>query len=531
MSKKHFLILFLILILGAFFRLWQLNSIPPGLYPDEAINGNEALSTPLKVFYPENNGREGLYINLISLSFKTFGVSIWSLRIVSAITGILTILGLYLLTVELFQIADFNFQNSRAIALLSSFFLATSFWHINFSRIGFRGILVPFILVFAFYFLLKGFRNQKKLFLIVGGVFFGLGFYTYPAFRLAVLLLLIVLIPWWLIYKKQGLQKIFILYTLYFILTTFLVALPIGIYFLENPSFFFSRMSGISVFNQNSNPPFSQFQALGKSFLAHLAMFNFKGDGNWRHNFSGSPQLLWPVGILFLIGLFYSFYNLRKSIKTNNKKQILLYGFLISWCLILLLPGILTYEGIPHALRTIGVIPASYIIAGLGGWYVYQLFELNVKNKKLLILASLVFILTVSVVQFDKYFVKWGKNPEVEGAFSKDYVEIGNYLNSLSSETKKYVIVNQPGVPVPYPDGIPMPAQTIMFIQATKGKKGKTSYILPEDFNQIKIKSKETVIVPMRYDENLLNEISKKFPGGEILKKNGFYVYKINPGK
>jgi hypothetical protein len=57
MSKKllNFLYLSIILILAIFFRFWKLNEIPPGLYPDVAINGNEAFfslkNKDFKVFY------------------------------------------------------------------------------------------------------------------------------------------------------------------------------------------------------------------------------------------------------------------------------------------------------------------------------------------------------------------------------------------------------------------------------------------------------------------------------------------------
>lgn len=148
---RNFIPLLAILILAIFLRLWQIDSVPPGLYPDIAINGNDALDTlatgQFKVFYPENNGREGLFIWLIALSFKIFGPAVWSLRLVSAVFGIFTVWGLYLLTRRLFN---------KNIALLSSFFLAVSFWHINFSRLGFRAILVPFFLVWSFYFLFRG---------------------------------------------------------------------------------------------------------------------------------------------------------------------------------------------------------------------------------------------------------------------------------------------------------------------------------------------------------------------------------------
>src|SRR3989338_7450549 len=177
----------LILFLGVFFRFYGLSEIPPGLYPDEAMNGNNALEAittgDFKWFYPENNGREGLFINIQAISIWIFGNEPWALRAVSALFGALTILGVYLLTKELFRerssksetlnpkqirnsddpnskpfrifkirnwslfrISDLEFRISYGeyIALLSSFFLAVSFWHINFSRIGFRAIMVPF---------------------------------------------------------------------------------------------------------------------------------------------------------------------------------------------------------------------------------------------------------------------------------------------------------------------------------------------------------------------------------------------------
>ncbi|MDI6591727.1 MAG: glycosyltransferase family 39 protein [Patescibacteria group bacterium] len=539
--NRTILILFLILAVAGFFRLWHLDSIPPGLYPDEAINGNEAISNPGKIFYPENNGREGLFINLIFLSFSIFGVSIWSIKIVSAIIGILTVLGLYLLTKELFK--KINNQplkiNSKVVALLSSFFLAISFWHTNFSRIGFRGILVPFILVFAFYFLFRAFRKKNLSDFIISGIFWGLGFYTYIPFRIALLILIIFLILKLIDYfKKNPVQKNWrwLLNKMYlqngwwkidlFLLIIILIAIPLGIYFLQNPEYFISRIAKVSIFAQDSNPPFSQFAAFGKSLILHLAMFNFYGDPNWRHNFAGSPQLFWPVGILFLIGFFFVFSKLTKCFVHWSTEVFAIFGFLIVWFFFMLLPGILTYEGIPHSLRTIGVIPVVYIFAGLGGWWVYQYLNKIIVAKKLLIVLCALFFVVITYGQFCKYFLNWANLPEVEDAFSKDYVDMGNYLNSLSPETQKYVIVNQSGVPVPYPDGIPMPAQTIMFIERTKFGKPRATYLLPENLTQIEPK-KETVILTMKCDKELFKELSQRFPQGKFKKENRILIYEI----
>src|SRR3989344_606626 len=189
-----------ILIIASFLRLYNLmpadNSgafSPPGLYPDEAMNGNNAVEAiengDWKVFYPENFGREGLFINIQSLSIIFLGNTPWALRLPSALFGILTVLGLYFLMKELW--------NAR-VGLLASFLLATSFWDIIFSRIGFRAIMAPLLAVWGFYFLFAAIRKRtarsSALFAAAGGAIFGLGFYTYISYRVLPLLLVLIVL-------------------------------------------------------------------------------------------------------------------------------------------------------------------------------------------------------------------------------------------------------------------------------------------------------------------------------------------------
>jgi len=65
-----------------------------------------------------------------------------------------------------------------------------------------------------------------------------------------------------------------------------------------------------------------------------------------------------------------------------------------------------------------------------------------------------------------------------------------------------------------------------MFIENSKYGSLQSKYILPESLNQIKI-LKEAVIVPMRYDEGLFNELSQRFPQGEIKKINEIFIYEV----
>jgi len=232
-TMKHWVIIFLILAVAVFFRLYKIDSAPPGLYPDEAMNGNNAIQTletgGFKVFYPENNGREGLFINLQALSLKIFGYHIWSLRVVSAIAGILTVLGLYLLVSRLF-----NWQ----IAALSSYLLAIGFWHINFSRMGFRAIMAPLVLVWGMYFLWRGLSSGRLWNFGLSAALWGLGFYTYIAFRAMPLVLILTLGAYWYAAKKDfGHEKYeFVRNQLIrglalFLVVIILIGLPIGYYF------------------------------------------------------------------------------------------------------------------------------------------------------------------------------------------------------------------------------------------------------------------------------------------------------------
>ena len=500
MNKKVIILLIFIIILAAFFRLYQITQIPPGLYPDEAMNGDNALealtTNHFKVFYPENNGREGLFMNIQAIFLKYLmplengSTAAWMLRLPSALFGIFTVLGLFFLTRELLATDP---QSSMAkykdyIALLATFLLATSFWHILFSRIGFRAIMAPFFVVWATYFFIKALNKKpgylpekigkvsdffKKYYYlcpaVIAGIFFGLGFYSYIAFRIMPLLFLIFIIYF---RKNKNFWKI----TSVFIIVTFIVALPIGIYFLKNPADFFGRTGEISVFS--SPHPLSD---LASNIAKTALMFNYHGDYNWRQNFAGAPELFWPVGILFLIGLILAIIKIKKFE----------FSFLLTWLALAALPVVISDEGIPHALRAILMIPPVFILSAFGGWWLYDKIInspfFSKKNNKLIFNIFTIFFLSLLILQaYAFYFIAWAQNPNVSSAFNQDYVDIANQINALPLQTPKYVIVEASGVLV---RGIPMPAQTVMFLTNTflpqEQQAKNIHYLLPNQINEI----------------------------------------------
>src|SRR3954471_18712187 len=193
-KRQTLLLVFCILAVAAALRFAALNSIPNGVWLDEALKGVEGIESVrtghFQIFYPANNGREGLWVAVIGFSESVFGVNQFGLRFASALVGTLTVLFIFLLTRRLY---------SDRVALLAAWFTATGFWHVLFSRLAFRGILVPLLLTSSLYFLLRAEEKLESANLrgawipvIVGGIFFGLGFHSYIAFRVTPLLIVIL---------------------------------------------------------------------------------------------------------------------------------------------------------------------------------------------------------------------------------------------------------------------------------------------------------------------------------------------------
>lgn len=487
-----------ILVIATFLRFYHLTTTPPGLYPDEAMDGanaqNVAQTGQFKVYYPEDNGREGLYVNILAFAFKYHLLpdnAPWSVRFPAAVAGVLTVWGVYLLVAELFKERDEGY----AIALLASFLLAVSFWHINFSRIGFRAILAPLCLTWALYFLIKAFRaNRGFWYAIAAGIVFSAGFYTYIAYRIAPLLLLLFLIPPF--FKKDWL---FWQRAIVFLLVAFIVGAPIGWFFLKNPADFFGRTSEISVANA-ANPVHDLLVNIGKTAL----MFNVHGDYNWRQNVSGAPELWWPVGLLFLLGIvltviwFIGWLRLKPALKKDEnvlEHSSSMFGLILisTWFILGLLPEILSDEGIPHALRSLLVVVPTMVFAAIAGVWLYKFLHKYFvrKNWPVAIVNALavIFLVAVATYGYYDYFITWARNPNVPGAFSANYVAIGNEINALPATTQKYVIVNAGGV-VDY--GIPVPAVTVMYVTdsfvpnaAAQKDYNNIHYLLPNETSSI----------------------------------------------
>ncbi len=455
-----------IVVLAGFLRIFHLTQTPPGLYPDEAMNGNNALEAlrtgDFKVYYPENQGREGLMIALQALSLATFGVrEPWVLRFPSAVVGVLTVCGMFFLGRELV---------SSKVGLLAAFLMATSTWHIYFSRMGFRAILAPLLMVWALYLFLASLRRAGSGdswlgIAVAGGAVFGLGFYSYIAFRVMPLVFLAFL-PW------RRTEAAFWRVTGAFVLSTFVVALPIGVFYVSNPDAFVGRSSEVSVF-AGERPITTFVSNIGKT----LGMLFVNGDENWRHNFAGEAELFWPVAAMLVIGTAMAAVALLY--RTANSRA---HALIVAWIGLAVLPVALSSEGIPHALRSLLMLPPVLLLAAVGGVAMADRLGQYLRPSWVVPACAALVCVALTGEAYYTYFVRYAPRPDVAVAFNADYVTIGRAMEQLPGNVAKVVVVDAAGLAV---RGQRVATQTVMFITDTFdpdiARQKNVFYVDPDD--------------------------------------------------
>lgn len=496
-------VLFAILVLALFVRVYHLDSLPAGLYPDEATNGTDALlaneTGDYRLLYTNNYGREGLFINLQALAIKYFGNTVPVLKFWSVVFGTLAVLGIYLLARELFA--------RRIYALIAAFLIATSYWAINFSRIGFRAIMVTFLLTFSFYFFFRGFRTYRLRDFFVAGLFLGVGLHTYVAFRLAPLIL-IALIPALLLTYERFLARYW-KHILIFTLGAFITAAPMFYDFFIHPDHFSSRTGAVSIFSPDINKG-DFWGTFGKTFGLSMVKYNFWGDQNWRHNYPPYPILDPVTGAFFLAGFLYLIWEtvtligLRLRDKLRDERLVRNW-FLLAAFFVMLMPEFLTEEGLPHALRAIGTQMPVYLIALIPITWIVNRARHSLSGARFALYSLLALSLCLSAAfNLTKYFVFFNLNPNQHGAFNQNFRNMAVYAMSLPADTMKYIVPNGGGRMME--DGLPVSAQPIKFL--TTGKIENLVYLNPETV----IRTRNSVIILMNRDERIIERLKEKQP-------------------
>jgi 4-amino-4-deoxy-L-arabinose transferase-like glycosyltransferase len=406
-----------ILLVAVFLRFYRLEQLPPGLHYDEAFNATQAQKVLAGVERPlvfsEDLTEEPTAIYAAAVFFALFGASPFSLRLVSAVVGVLTIAALYALARQLLP--------SRQAALLSTFILAILYWHINFSRLGMEPIFLPLMLTAAIAFWARSLRTNapfdkgsEGLTFALAGLFLSLSLYTYKS-ALFVPILFGVFIATEILtdkgYLVRNSRNLALL-----ILVAVLVFVPLGLYWATHPSEFIERPSSVLV-----GP-----SALANNVAQVSGMFFLHGDENPRSNLPGRSVLDPLLAIGFIAGIVVSIASWRRV-----ESRLLLL-----WLVIMVLPSVLT-DFAPHFGRSIGAAPAVALITGVG--FVAVIEKMPKKPFAYSLLALALALSTFST--FHDYFDTWASR---SGQFDSFDVGLLSLAQKLHAEPPNETIFISP---------------------------------------------------------------------------------------
>lgn len=430
-TRRDWLILAAILLLAGVLRFYQLGVTPPGPQFDEAFNAIDAqqvLAGNRPLFLPANGGREVFYTYLQAAVTALLGLNIYSLRLVSALAGLLTVAALYVLVRTLFR------RHSRILATTTALALTVSLWHLHFSHYGIRVILMPLIYCGLFGALWLGLdegrRRTRMTALIAAGMLAGLSVWTNPTGRFTPFIVLGYTL--YMLWRRPDRRRFGWDNSLVGAgivgAVAFLVFLPLGLEFWRHPEFFFGHAAEVSFFADRVSGATPAWLTLLDHTGRVLGMFSFFGDPEWIHGIPARPVFDWFMAIPFYIGLVVWTLRLanRGAVRPDPDRDALVLFAL--WGAVMLLPSVLS-DAPPNFSRTLPAIPAVMLAAGLGLTWIATWPRLGPTFGPLV--AAALIVASSAIATYD-YFVRFANAPDIYYAYDADKVDAVAWMRDQS---------------------------------------------------------------------------------------------------
>lgn len=447
-------ILLIILLLGSILRLYRLHSLPISLFGDEIdvgyhawslfTTGRDYLGNLLPTYIHSLSEYRAPLLMYLTAPFVGFlSPSAFSVRLPVALLGILNIYLVYLLANKLYPENYLKIKNLKLkIGYIAAAVLATTPWHIHYSRSSFEvTLLMSLIMLGTLSFLSKKYFGALAL--------FSLTFYTYSIANIFTPLLILLLL---FFFRQEKFRPTRI--NLVKSLVILIILLPIGYQLSFGNAA--GRFNLISVLNDKKiiedvilqrtapwsigdsleplfhNKVWAFTSAIGKSYLTSFSTdFLFiNGDPNFRQSVSRFGELLWVSAPLILLGL------VQVISKKTPANQFVLFLLLVAP-----LGSSLTQGGGNHATRLFVMLIPLTLLAAIG----LNLFlEYLAKIKPVIRNLMLSFFVLLFLINLAGYWHRYENHYRFESArvWNYGYEPIFTQLKSYDKGLGKIYINN-----------------------------------------------------------------------------------------
>jgi 4-amino-4-deoxy-L-arabinose transferase-like glycosyltransferase len=381
-------------LFGLLLRTIALESIPPGLHPDEVTTADFTLRHVYpedgRTFYPMRSGpytQPGPFYYLIYTSIQIFGRTFTALRMPGVIAGTLAILATYALIA---------IRSDRRTALFTALLLSGFHFHLHWSRLALNNIWdtlwIPLTLAAFAY----GWQSRWSGGAALAGAALGLSMYFYVGSRIAIFLIPILVIQLW---REQTDHRQLIVHTGKLLAVAAVAALPLVIFALDNTDLFLSRATVNWTLSEQISKTTGWWPVV--KLLANQAWISFAGFYTFSEHAafykSGVPFMIGFAGIFFLVGIFWAMYR-RKMLP-------------IFWLALTIFFGAFLIPGPPGTSHIIPAVPAMVWLAAM------PLSAMEKNGYKRLVPILLLLMIATDIFFYFGIYTPYGVDPDLSLSF------------------------------------------------------------------------------------------------------------------
>lgn len=443
--KLGYVLPLIVLIAAIATRLYDLPRVPPGLWYDEAYYALDAAwivkTHALQIFFPGNNGREPLMPYLGALAMHFLGETPYALRLVSALTAVLTVALLYRWLMMMFA----DEPDRRWLGLIAAGGFTFSLWYLVMSRTGHRAALFPTFFTLVAWFFWRAWWRSRSTGLrhswphwALAGVTLGVSQYCYLSARLLPLVFLLFVGAATLLVERPTpcgqapapsahIHRLTLGIGLaVMILCAALLSMPLGLYFLQHPNMFFARSGDVFVLNQIAQGRTTWPQQI----IDAIRVFWDGTDPHWRHNLPDQPNFSPIETIGFWVGLLTSLRYFQRPA----------YCFLLVSLFVLWLPALLSVPAV-YTLRLSGMLPVYYAIMAIGWKTIIRMLgivgahlQAPITRMGIRIATALIVLVALAITVNSAYFTRWARTPMVYSQYNGPLADLAHYIASWTNQ-------------------------------------------------------------------------------------------------
>lgn len=421
MNRRFFYGITGILLSFGLLSLYRLDEIPGEWYGDiTALNSQVTQILQGKPDLGYICGSGPVYPLFASVFARLYGINYLTYKIATVSAGALGILLTYFFIYRLL---------GHAIALMTGFFMATSFWYLAWARLGSTPVMMTPVLSVTMFLMLFLFRKDKRiLWLVTGSVVSMLGLFTYPgAYLYPVSFVLVYLFTGGRHHKFRTFRELAIIAV---------SMLPLALLFyhvvITQPATFLDSQGyiGAKILPILTGDPGLLIGKTITNVIKTWGSYLYRGDVIFRQNVPESPHLDVISGVLFYLGLILTIF-----VKPYRKFIPYLLVPLIIFPIPSMMP-VLPDGEIPSMTRTYGTTPFVFTVVAIGLHGLYDRIR-RISGVYMGKAAVIILFMAVTYLNVNKYFVIYPKTlPNHNIAYGKI---IASYVDSFPPEIPVYM--------------------------------------------------------------------------------------------